>query len=287
MPDEILHPSDQELLLCADGELSRGRAKTVRDHLAGCWNCRARMAEIERTIGDFVRIHHRKLDSRLPPIDGSRALLKMRLAAAAQQPARIPWWNLNFLLHPTGLAAICVLVLVLALGARILYLHKSEATRTADLKLNADLLPNRTLTPGATRVAGIGEICATEHDEVVRPVSGMVQQEVFQEYGLRNTAADNYEVDYLISPGLGGTDDIRNLWPEPRYHTTWNSFVKDQLEDYLHRSVCTGKVDLATAQRDVSTDWISAYKKYFRTNEPVRLTSFNSLPTILASRKHL
>ena len=25
----------------------------------------------------------------------------------------------------------------------------------------------------------------------------------------------NYEVDHLITPALGGTDDIRNLWPEP------------------------------------------------------------------------
>lgn len=284
MADEIIHPSDQQLLLCADGQMSHRRAKVVRDHLLSCWNCRVRMAEIERTIGDFVRAHHLSLDPQLPPIDAPRASLRMQLSAARQSgPAR--WWNLNCLLRPTGLASVCVLTLVLAFGARIVFLRTAELSSGADA--NAELLPNRSLTPGMTRAAGIGDICTMEHEEVVRPVSGVVQQEVFQEYGLRDAAADNYEVDYLISPGLGGTDDIRNLWPEPRYHTTWNSFVKDELEDYLHRSVCTGKVDLATAQKDVSTDWISAYKKYFRTNEPVRLTSSNSLPMILAPRKPL
>lgn len=61
----------------------------------------------------------------------------------------------------------------------------------------------------------------------------------------------------------------------PRFNTTWNSFVKDQLEDYLHRSVCSGKLDLRTTQKDVSTGWISAYKKYFGTKKPLELSTSN------------
>jgi hypothetical protein len=34
--------------------------------------------------------------------------------------------------------------------------------------------------------------------------------------------------------------------------------------------VCGGRLDLAEAQRDISTDWIAAYKKYFQTDQPVR-----------------
>jgi len=33
--------------------------------------------------------------------------------------------------------------------------------------------------------------------------------------------------------------------------------------------VCSGKLDLATAQHDISTDWIAAYKKCFHTNAPL------------------
>jgi len=285
MFDETVHPSDQDLLLCADGELSRRQAMMVRVHLEACWNCRARMAEIERTIGDFVKVHHRRLDRELPPIDGLRALLKARLSAAAQPSRPMRCWNLNSLLHPTELRSICALTLVLALTGGFLYLRTADFRSSANH--NSGVLPNRSLTPGATRAVEMGEMCATDHDEVVHPVSGVLQQRVFKEYGLRDASVDNYEVDYLISPGLGGTDDIRNLWPQPRYNTTWNSFVKDQLEDYLHRSVCAGRLNLATVQKDVSSDWISAYKKYFGTNEPAGLSSSNSEEMMGGARRAL
>ena|SRR5271167_4277602 len=107
------------------------------------------------------------------------------------------------------------------------------------------------------------------HDDVVRPVPRVLQETVFQEYGMQKPPAANYEIDFLISPGLGGAEDLRNLWPEPRYNTVWNSFVKDQLEEYLHQSVCGGKLSLATVQQDIATNWISAYKEYFHTAEPL------------------
>jgi hypothetical protein len=81
--------------------------------------------------------------------------------------------------------------------------------------------------------------------------------------------AKDYELDHLITPALGGTDDIHNLWPEPYAATEWNAHVKDQLEDLLHQRVCSGQLDLATAQHDIATDWIAAYKKYFRTDKPL------------------
>ena len=277
MFDETMHPTDQDLLLCADGELSSRQAASVRRHLEACWNCRARMAEMQRTIGDVVRVHQRDLGAKIPPVDGPRALLKLQLSTATQQPRRTPWWNLNFVIHPSRLVVVCAFALAFLIGGRVVYLRTEESPSSAFP--NSELLPNRSLTPGASMAAALGDICAMDHDAVVLPVSDILRDQVFQEYGLRKTSADSYEVDFLISPGLGGTDDIRNLWPQRRFNATWNSFVKDQLEDYLHRSVCAGKVDLATAQRDVSTDWIAAYKKYFRTSEPVGLATSNSVHT--------
>jgi hypothetical protein len=46
--------------------------------------------------------------------------------------------------------------------------------------------------------------------------------------------------------------------------------VKDELERLFHRLVCDGKIELATAQREIASDWISAYKRYFNTNAPLR-----------------
>jgi hypothetical protein len=80
--------------------------------------------------------------------------------------------------------------------------------------------------------------------------------------------------------GIGGATDVRNLWPEPYYDTAWNAHVKDQLEERLHEMVCRGDVDLATAQQDISKDWIAAYRKYFHTDHPLlrklRCISFRS-----------
>jgi hypothetical protein len=45
--------------------------------------------------------------------------------------------------------------------------------------------------------------------------------------------------------------------------------VKDELEDRLHTMVCSGALDLASAQQDIARDWIGAYKKYFDTDRPV------------------
>jgi hypothetical protein len=35
--------------------------------------------------------------------------------------------------------------------------------------------------------------------------------------------------------------------------------------------VCAREIDLATAQHDIAVDWIAAYRKYFRTSEPITL----------------
>ena len=51
--------------------------------------------------------------------------------------------------------------------------------------------------------------------------------------------------------------------------TAWNARVKDALEDRLHELVCRGDVDLPTAQHEISTNWIKAYKKYFQTDKPI------------------
>jgi hypothetical protein len=45
--------------------------------------------------------------------------------------------------------------------------------------------------------------------------------------------------------------------------------VKDELEERLHQMVCSGDLDLPTAQREIASDWIAAYKKYFHMDAPL------------------
>jgi hypothetical protein len=68
-------------------------------------------------------------------------------------------------------------------------------------------------------------------------------------------------VDHLIPLELGGSNRLGNLWPEP-YDIVWNARVKDRLENRMHKMVCAGELDLATAQRAIAADWVAAYRRY-------------------------
>ena len=252
------HCSDEQLLLHVDGELSLWNSLRVRAHLAACSECRARMEKMESAIAGFSNA---RLDSNDPAMDasGPRALLTARLAELARDPQLSSRIHLRY---ARALAYACALVLLIASGFAV-FRHSTAARLNEGLRL----LPDPGITPGATREVALADLCSTD-DEVVRNVPSSLQQKIFQEYGIRGVPAAEFEVDYLITPGLGGSDDVRNLWPEPHSNTVWNSYVKDQLEDRLHHLVCERKISLNEAQREIALNWIEAYKKYFNTQEP-------------------
>src|SRR5260221_5491214 len=64
---KLRHPSDDQLLHFADGELSPPQAAEIRNHLAACWQCRTELEGIERTIGECVRYRKMVLETCLPP----------------------------------------------------------------------------------------------------------------------------------------------------------------------------------------------------------------------------
>jgi hypothetical protein len=266
MRDENIHPSDQDLLLVADGEVSQRRAAEVRGHLEACWQCRARMAEIETTIVDFVRAYHQTDEHKFSSSARPRALLKARLTELAESSKGERWQWLRLALIWRRLAYVCAMILLALFATRALYQRTVRIESGA--KVYAGVLPDPKITPGATRPVAISDVCSTPHDEVVRYVPNALQWQVLTEYGIPKALGNDYEVDFLISPGLGGADDLRNLWPQPRRDTTWNSYVKDQLEEHLHSLVCSGKIDLSTAQRQIASNWIVAYEKYFGADHP-------------------
>jgi hypothetical protein len=53
---------------------------------------------------------------------------------------------------------------------------------------------------------------------------------------------------------LGGSDDDSNLWAQPRrsIEPVWNAERKDDLEARLCQMVCSGQLDLETAQREIA-----------------------------------
>jgi len=236
-----LHLTDEELLLAADGEISPERQR----HLSDCPACRPRRRLLEDAAAEAARIQHASTIVSSP--ESARARLQARLHELPHQPpARI-----------AGQWRLAATLLACALGVAILF-HR--AGRLPEI-------PSRRLTPGAARLVSRDELCSAPLPKN-QVVPAELRQRVAEAYGIAHADPGEYEVDYLITPALGGVEDIRNLWPEPYASTVWNARVKDQLEDRLHELVCGGRLDLAAAQRDISTDWIAAYKKYFGTAEP-------------------
>jgi len=79
---------------------------------------------------------------------------------------------------------------------------------------------------------------------------------VYSRYGYKM-----YKINYLIPFGLGGLSDIKNIWPQP-IRGQWNCHDKDRLERRLCELVCSRQLLLEQAQKEISTDWIAAYRKY-------------------------
>jgi hypothetical protein len=274
MRGKYLHLSDEELLLHAGGELPAGRSAEVLEHLGRCSPCRARLKELDHTLAEFGESYGNMHRAELPEAAGPRALLKARLAELATQERErglsLVWMALvqhRRAVVFAGSGAILCLLLAIGLNRQ----RGSSESAWASRALRDE--PNLRLTPGATVAVTASEVCGEGSAKSTPVIPISLKRKVFELYGVTPARPDAYEVDYLITPELGGATDIRNLWPEPYQDTVWNAHVKDQLEERLHRLVCRGDVDLATAQRDISTDWIAAYRKYFHVDRPVEAGS--------------
>jgi hypothetical protein len=131
--------------------------------------------------------------------------------------------------------------------------------------------PDPALTPGAanpdvTQANIATTICVSGWTATVRPPAAYttalkIRQIVAYGYADRKTA--DYEEDHLISLEIGGAPrDPRNLWPEPYTvalpdRTSVGARVKDQVENYLHRQVCSGRMTLVAAQALMAGNWES------------------------------
>jgi hypothetical protein len=263
------HISDQDLLLFVDAELDLERAHNVEAHLAKCEVCSARLQTLEQTLSEFsVAYRKNSVDS---PTEEPLARVRLlgQMAETKVSPGGIRRWAPSvYALANRRWAFNAAVIAIAILGVALVY-QQFWLTNSGDsiASVQAAPLPLPNLTPGA--VADVpGGICLAAPREDASRIPVAERKEVFREYGMDYRHAGQYELDHLITPALGGTDDIHNLWPEP-YNSQWNAHVKDQLEDLLHQMVCSGQIDLPTAQRAIATNWIEAYKHYFNTEKPL------------------
>ncbi len=121
-------------------------------------------------------------------------------------------------------------------------------------------LPDRACTPGAVFPdATVERICVAGYTKSVRNVSTNLRKRVYAEYGVAYPQPRGaYEVDHLVPLALAGSNDIANLWteeaqPAPGFHE------KDLVEIYLQGEVCSGRVALPIAQRQIVANWLAVY----------------------------
>jgi hypothetical protein len=170
--------------------------------------------------------------------------LRARLAYNTSLPSRISW--------PWRWAVLVLIVICLSKVSG----HKSG------------IVPDPYLTPGEAAVVSRTAVCQANL-QAGQQIPEALRRAVLEEYGVKDSPQSAYEIDFLITPELGGSASIRNLWPQPYGPRAWNAHVKDALEQRLHDMVCQGDLDLSTAQREISSNWVDAYKKYLRTDNPM------------------
>lgn len=250
------HVSDEYLIRSLDGELAFDRRAGVAAHLAECLHCQERLAQFEGVSAQLANGRDGRDGAHLEGLARLRLSLEREvttLGRHSERPSR--WWR------PSWATAAVVVLTAGAVATGVVPL-------ATDTRHEGGIRPLTSLTPGATWHVTRDELC-TGNAPLVRDIAEHVRGEVVSAYGMSLTHASEYELDYLITPELGGAPDRRNLWPQRYDAPVWNARVKDQLERLLPELVCGGHVDLATAQRDIAEDWIAAYRKYFHTDAPL------------------
>ena len=58
------------------------------------------------------------------------------------------------------------------------------------------------------------DICVPGYSKKVRNVPESVKKQAYAEYGITLHQPKEYEVDHLISLELGGSNSLKNLWPQ-------------------------------------------------------------------------
>jgi hypothetical protein len=129
----------------------------------------------------------------------------------------------------------------------------AETCRLIDGRADSRCTPGA-INPAVTQDNIHSTVCVPGWTDKVQPAADYAaalklrQMRDFGETG----SPQNYKEDHLIPLSLGGAPtDPKNLFPQPTAKTT----EKEELEDRLHQSVCSGQMTLTAAQAQMRHDW--------------------------------
>lgn len=137
----------------------------------------------------------------------------------------------------------------------------TASTSTNNFKITSTTYPNTNLTPGDVMTYDSVFLCNPGTPEKLSiNSSDAMKRQVFAEYHLSYPPTTQYQIDRFIPISLGGSNNIKNLWPQPAspipgYHE------KDEVEQYLYTLMCNNTINITTAQNMIKTDWVAVWKR--------------------------
>ena len=136
---------------------------------------------------------------------------------------------------------------------------QQEASQTNQVDKTYPVYPNFLLSPGDVLTTDTSIICTVGYTKTVRDVPDSLKKQVYAEYGV-TPVPYAYEIDHVISLELGGSNDVRNLFPEP-YNISLGARQKDVVENYLHKQVCQESMSIQEAQQLIVYNWTDVYAR--------------------------
>ena len=287
MNDALRHPSEKELLLAADGELSDAETAQIEAHLKACWICRGLRHDIEAAIATFVSVHGAMLDSRIPPNGPSRALLTARLSALHSEETELPqsWWSrirlvLNRAAVPesTRFLLLCAVALGLAATVGLLFAPWNHGKVSAD-----DVLARAAVSETqTTKRVEPGVVCQRV---VIRTSKRALHRSVYSDVEgkrqprLQTLAAEDAQLRAKLALAGVGWEQPLSALTYKRWHDRQTS-SKDELRQTEENFTITTTVPSgAVAQESLtvrSTDFHPLRRSVeFRNEESVEITELN------------
>ncbi|HUI77194.1 MAG TPA: zf-HC2 domain-containing protein [Bryobacteraceae bacterium] len=150
MSPDVRHTESDLLLQFLDGELSRRKARQVRQHVEACWQCRAKLAELHRLVTECVRYRNEVADA-TPPPPKAWADLSLELNRLDDSAPRISFFRRNAIRWALlGAGAASLVAATLAL--RVIDFHSGSERSTPEVTTPAPrkVLPEQPVSPAGT-----------------------------------------------------------------------------------------------------------------------------------------
>jgi hypothetical protein len=173
------------------------------------------------------------------------------------------WWNRDDHTQPLGCADLSPGGICKAGAGLVRSISGMQSILSVKDRMPPENVPGA-IDPAITQENIDRTICRPGYARSARPaysITGPYKHQMMHQQHPGGRMAD-YELDHLIPISLGGAPfDAQDLWLQAEAGPA-NAKDKDVLEYVLWRMVCQHEVTLATAQRAISRNWITAFQTY-------------------------